>query len=50
MRELENCGWYTREELSAAKSVLSAAAMTYIAALAVSAIQLLRLIRIVRND
>jgi Zn-dependent membrane protease YugP len=50
MCELENCGWYTREELSAAKSVLSAAAMTYIAALAVSAIQLLRLIRIVRND
>ena len=48
--ELELCGWYTKQELGAAKSVLRAAAMTYLAALAVSLIQLLRLIRIMRND
>ena len=44
LRELELTGWYSREDLNCAKQVLSAAAMTYIAALAVSVIQLLRLL------
>ena len=44
LRELELTGWYSREDLNGAKQVLSAAAMTYIAALAVSVIQLLRLL------
>ncbi len=46
LNELDYTGWYSREELSGCKRVLSAAAMTYVAALAVSLIQLLRLISI----
>ncbi len=46
LNELDYTGWYTREELSGCKRVLSAAAMTYVAALAVSLIQLLRLISV----
>ena len=46
MSELELLGWYSREDLRGAKKVLSAAAMTYIAALATSVIQLLRLLSI----
>ena len=49
LTELELCGWYSDAELGASKKVLSAAAMTYIAALAMSLIQLLRLIRIFGN-
>ena len=41
---LEDGGALDREELSGARKVLSAAAMTYVAALAASALQLLRLI------
>ena len=44
LNELDYTGWYTKEELSGCKRVLTAAAMTYVAALAVSLIQLLRLI------
>ena len=44
LRELELTGWYSTADLKGAKRVLSAAAMTYIAALAVSVIQLLRLL------
>lgn len=44
LTELELTGWYSREELDGCKKVLSAAAMTYVAALAVSLIQLLRLL------
>ena len=44
MRELTSCGWYTREELSASRRVLSAAALTYVASLLVSVLQLLRLL------
>lgn len=47
--ELELCGWYSVAELSASKKVLSAAAMTYVAALAMSLIQLLRLIAMFGN-
>lgn len=47
--ELELCGWYSNAELSMSKSVLRAAAMTYVAALAMSLLQLLRLIRIFGN-
>ena len=49
LTELELSGWYSREELGMSKKVLSAAAMTYVAALAMSVIQLLRLIRIFGN-
>lgn len=41
---LEDTGIVTRDEKSSAKKVLGAAAMTYVAALAVSLVQLLRLI------
>ena len=44
MDNLDSSGWYTREELSASRKVLSAAAMTYVAALFVSIIQILRLL------
>ena len=44
MRELRECGWYTTSELAASRRVLSAAALTYVASLLVSVLQLLRLI------
>ena len=44
MAELSYTGWYNNEELAGCKKVLTAAAMTYIAALAVSLLQLLRLL------
>ena len=44
---LESYGILSRDELGDAKKVLSAAAMTYVAALAVSLMQLLRLLLIV---
>lgn len=44
IRTLDSHGILTNEELSGAKSVLSAAALTYVAALITSAAQLLRLI------
>ena len=49
LRELEGTGWYTTDELRSSRKVLSAAAMTYIAALAVSALQLLRLLSLFRG-
>ena len=49
LTELELCGWYDSDELAASKKVLGAAAMTYVAALAMSFIQLLRLMRIFMN-
>ncbi len=49
LTELELSGWYSREELGMSRKVLRAAAMTYVAALAMSIIQLLRLIRIFGN-
>ena len=49
LTELELSGWYSHEELGASKKVLNAAALTYVAALAMSVIQLLRLIRIFGN-
>lgn len=51
MDSLRNCGHFTNEELVSSRKVLSAAAMTYVAALAVSFMQLLRLFLIVsRRD
>jgi Zn-dependent membrane protease YugP len=44
---LRGDGILAKEEISGAKSVLTAAALTYLAALAVSLLQLLRLILIV---
>ena len=44
MAELTYTGWYNPTELAGCKKVLTASAMTYIAALAVSLIQLLRLL------
>jgi len=49
LTELELTGWYSSSELAACKQVLSAAAMTYVAALAVSLIQLLRLLSILNR-
>ncbi len=46
LAELSYTGWYSNDDLSGCKKVLTAAAMTYVAALAVSFIQLLRLVRI----
>ena len=51
MQALRDSGWYTREELSGSRAVLTSAALTYVAALAVSAIQLLRLVlRLLRTN
>lgn len=48
---LESCGRLDTSEIAGAKKVLSAAALTYVAALAVSLAQLLRLLlRVRRND
>lgn len=44
LASLEATGNYTRQELRASKKVLSAAALTYVAALLVSVLQLLRLV------
>ena len=49
LAELELTGWYSNDDLGASKRVLSAAAMTYVAALAVSFIQLLRLLSMVNR-
>ena len=49
MAELTASGWYDERELKASKRVLSAAALTYVAALLVSAIQLLRFILILAS-
>ena len=49
LTELELCGWYSNEELGMSKQVLRAAAMTYVAALAMSLVQLLRLVRMLGN-
>jgi Zn-dependent membrane protease YugP len=49
MAALRDCGYYGEEELSASRKVLTAAALTYVAALATSVIQLLRLISRVSN-
>ncbi len=50
LMSMESYGLLYREELDGAKKVLSAAAMTYIAALTVSVMQLLRLIIIVSGN
>ncbi len=47
---LETTGTLTKDELVGAKKVLSAAALTYVAALAVSLAQLLRLLLLVRRN
>ena len=46
---LEECGRFSKDELKGVKKVLSAAAMTYVAALFVSLMNLLRLVLIVSN-
>ena len=50
MSALENEGILTRDELHGARKVLTAAAMTYVAALAVSLAQLLRLLLMVAGN
>lgn len=49
VQAIEDCGILNEEELYGARKVLSAAAMTYVAALAVSLMQLLRLLAIVNR-
>lgn len=44
LREMESTGLYSRGELAVSRKVLSAAAMTYVAALLVSVLQLVRLL------
>jgi Zn-dependent membrane protease YugP len=46
---ITNSGILTNEEQKGAKKVLKAAAMTYVAALALSLLQLLRLVAIVNR-
>ena len=46
MTELRASGWYTEDELKASRKVLTAAALTYVAALFVSVVQVLRLLLI----
>ncbi len=50
LKALDESGTLTREELGKAKKVLSAAALTYVAALLVSLMQLLRLLLMVRGN
>lgn len=50
LASIESSGLLRGDELTAAGKVLSAAAMTYVAALAVSLLQLLRLLSIVNNS
>ncbi len=50
MQVLEYSGYYSDSELRASRKVLTAAAMTYVAALMTSVIQLLRLILIFRRS
>ena len=47
---LEGCGQFTEEELKGVKKVLTAAALTYVAALLVSFMNLLRLILVVGGN
>lgn len=49
LRAIDEYGILERNEMKGAKKVLSAAAMTYVAALAVSVMQLLRLLTIVNS-
>ncbi len=49
MDALTNSGWYYNDELAASRKVLTAAALTYVAALVTSVIQLLRLINRIRR-
>jgi Zn-dependent membrane protease YugP len=49
LNQLESCGALASDELPKAKKVLNAAAMTYVASVAVSLAQLLRLILISNN-
>ena len=50
LRAIESCGILAKDEISSARKVLSAAAMTYVAALAVSLMQLLRLLLVVSGN
>jgi len=51
VQALEGCGRLSDDEINGSKKVLSAAALTYVAALAVTIMQLLRLLmRVQRND
>jgi len=49
LEALRNTGMYSTDELSASRKVLTAAALTYVAALVSTVIQLLRLINIARR-
>jgi Zn-dependent membrane protease YugP len=49
MAALRESGNYSEEELCAARKVLTAAAMTYVGALAVSMLQFLRLLSMARR-
>ena len=50
LKAIESCGILAKDEISSARKVLSAAAMTYVAALAVSLMQLLRLLLVVSGN
>ncbi len=49
IRLMKDTGYFTRSDLSVAKKTLRAAAMTYVAALLTSILQLLRIFYMVRN-
>lgn len=46
LKNLEGSGWFSNDEVRASKKVLTAAAMTYVAALFVTIIQIVRLLAI----
>lgn len=46
LEDIEGAGWYTEQEVSNARKVLTAAAMTYVAALFVTIMQIIRLLAI----
>ena len=50
MQALRASGRYMNDELVASRKVLTAAALTYVAALATSIIQLLRLLAMLNNS
>ncbi len=49
MTEIKRCGMFTAEEIVSFKKVLSAAAMTYVASLAVSFMELMQLVLSIKN-
>lgn len=50
LEDIEASGWYTNAEVAQSRKVLSAAAMTYVAALFVTIMQILRLLSVAKGS